>query len=87
MVSANETSPLIFDTDGDGLFDGLELGLTSGIADVDGPGPLKATEPGRFYADLDTTTNSDPRLWDTDADGSGDGVEDNNLNGRQDPGE
>lgn len=66
------------DSDGDRLPDGLEAGRTA---------PAPGTDPARFVADADPTTQTDPDVADTDGDGVEDGVEDRNLNGRVDPGE
>ncbi|MEQ8661232.1 MAG: hypothetical protein RLW62_10475 [Gammaproteobacteria bacterium] len=81
---AGETDAASIDTDGDGIQDGTELGVTAGIADPDGAGPLSGTDAAVFVADLDPTTTTDPRDLDSDDDGLGDGVEDANANGRRD---
>jgi len=83
-LDAGETDPSRVDTDGDGLQDGTELGVTTSLADPDGSGPLLATDPAVFIADLDPETTSDPLDLDSDDDGLGDGVEDANANGRLD---
>ena len=73
------TSPLVPDTDGDGLWDGLELGRTMPVPGSRCPPPV--------HIDLDPSTTTDPLDFDTDGDGIPDGVEDANRNGRVDPGE
>ncbi len=83
-LDAGETDPSKADTDGDGLQDGTELGVTTPVPDPDGGGPLLATDPALFVADLDPETTSDPLDLDSDDDGLGDGVEDANANGRLD---
>jgi hypothetical protein len=87
LVDAGETDPANRDSDGDGIPDGVELGLTAGAADPDGDGPLRGTDPALFVADADPATVSSPLLADTDGDGLADGQEDANGNGRVDPGE
>jgi hypothetical protein len=69
------------DSDGDGLFDGTELGLDCG---------LEATNKGagRCIPDADMgATVTDPLVADTDGGGVKDGSEDINLNGVVDSGE
>lgn len=75
-----------FDTDGDGLGDGLERGLTApqGIS----------TTLSCFTPDADSHTTTDPRAADTDGDGLWDGPNDPNGHGEdtsnfgaRDPGE
>jgi hypothetical protein len=76
VVDEGETDPCAADTDGDGVQDGTELGLTDGLADPDGEsGPLRGTDPSRFIPDTDPDSTSDPLLGDTDADGLGDALE------------
>lgn len=79
-VDPGETDPNLSDTDGDGLQDGTELGLT--LDDI-GSG----TEETLFQPDLDPETTTNPLNPDTDSDGFSDSQEDDNLNGRLDPGE
>jgi hypothetical protein len=75
-LDAGETAACNPDTDGDGLQDGTELGLTAGLADPDGrDGPLTATDPALFIADTDPDSVSDPTTSDTDGDQLADGVE------------
>lgn len=87
VLDDTETDPCNADTDEDGLADGLERGLTAGVPDPDGEGPLTGTAPEAFMPDSDPASMSDPRLADTDGDGHADGVEDANRNGALDPGE
>ncbi len=68
------------DSDDDGLPDGLEMGVTSPSAATD-------VSRGRFAADADLTTTTDPLGRDTDGGGSPDGAEDRNANGASDAGE
>jgi hypothetical protein len=72
------TSALAFDSDGDLLGDGMELGRTVG-----GTG----TDPLVFVPDADPATTTHPLLADTDRGQFRDGYEDLDLNGRVDPGE
>lgn len=76
---SGETDAVNPDTDGDGIQDGTELGLTS----PEGTG----TDISVFQPDLDPTTTTDPKDTDTDDGGVRDGDEDFNFNGYQDPGE
>ncbi|WP_418765001.1 adventurous gliding motility protein AgmC [Myxococcus xanthus] len=79
IVDEGETDPNNWDTDGDLLSDGLELGLAE---------PQGAdTDMTRFVADADPTTTTDPLNPDTDGGSVRDGIEDANRNGRVDPGE
>ena len=75
--SGGQTDPNNPDTDGDGILDGVELGVTSS-PDVRCQG---------FVGDLDSASHSDPLDADTDNDGLDDGQEDSNHNGRVDSGE
>ncbi len=68
------------DSDNDGLFDGTELGVTTAGAGTD-------VTKGRFVADADPTTTTNPLKKDTDNGGVSDGLEDLNKDGRFDPGE
>ena len=85
MIS--NTCPITYyDTDGDGLNDGLELGLT----EPEG----QDTHMDCFLVDADGVQSSRPRLRDTDSDGLWDGPADPNggedsapPNGTRDPGE
>ncbi len=79
-LADNETHPCNADTDGDGIQDGTELGLT--LADI-GPN----TDTDIFNPDLDPDSTTDPLNPDTDNDGLADGDEDSNFNGRIDSGE
>ncbi len=75
-VEIGETDATVFDTDGDGLSDGLERGLSV----PQGSG----TDLSIFVADIDTATVTDPTKDDTDDDGLLDGVEDASHDGRRD---
>ena len=79
MAMTAGTDPLNADTDGDGLLDGLEIGLVAPQGDD--------TNLGIFVADLDPGTTTDPTLFDTDGDGLDDVFEDANGNGQADAGE
>ncbi|HJL43295.1 MAG TPA: hypothetical protein RMG48_18450 [Myxococcales bacterium LLY-WYZ-16_1] len=75
--NGRRTDPENPDSDGDGLFDGLELGR---VVSVD-------PECGAIPADRDPGTSTLPVEADSDGDGIADGLEDQNRNGRVDPGE
>ena len=77
VVDAGETDPCLTDTDGDGIQDGTESGLT--LADI-GPD----TDTGVFIPDADPATTTDPLNADSDNDGIADGEEDLNHNGAVD---
>ena len=62
------------DSDGDGIVDGIELGVTSSVA-MSGCPPL---------ADADPSTTTLPTAVDSDGDGISDGLEDANQNGAVD---
>ena len=80
------TDPAAPDSDGDGVWDGTELGVTSGVKDMDGStGPLEATDPAVFKPDTGTGT-TDPLDSDTDGDGLLDGAEDKDVDGALDAG-
>ena len=79
------TDPKKFDTDGDAISDGVELGVTNPIADP--PGPVVGTNLTKFRKDLAPKTKTNPLKKDTDGDGLPDGIEDKNHNGRRDAGE
>src|SRR6185295_11338255 len=71
--SSKITDPTLNDTDGDGLTDGLEIGLMSaGIG----------TDMARFQVDQGPGTHTDPTKSDTDGDGLSDSQEDANRDGR-----
>ncbi|MDY7232715.1 adventurous gliding motility lipoprotein CglD [Hyalangium rubrum] len=72
-----KTHPGVADTDGDGLLDGLELGIATPVA-----GTSCVLPP-----DADPLLKTSPVRADTDGDGLKDGLEDANRNGRVDPGE
>jgi hypothetical protein len=86
---AGETDPLNFDTDGDGLPDGLERGLSAPVrpAATDLTAGCDTPTGCHFIPDADPSTTTDPNDPDTDGDGLPDGEEDANHNGRWDPGE
>jgi uncharacterized repeat protein (TIGR01451 family)/MYXO-CTERM domain-containing protein len=78
------TDPLNPDSDGDGIQDGTETGLSDGVADPDGGGPLEGTDLGVFIPDADDNTTTDPTDMYSDEDGWTDGQEDVNFNGQVD---
>ncbi len=82
-----ETHPCDPDTDGDDVQDGTETGDADPAPDPDGAGPLLGTDPAAFQPDLDPASTTDPLEPDSDGDGIPDGQEDQNQNGRVDPGE
>ena len=81
------TDPIDPDSDADGIWDGIEIGLISGVPDPDGAGPLEGTDPAVFVPDADPLTTTDPSNTDSDNDGLPDLLEDSNGNGAQDAGE
>jgi hypothetical protein len=72
-VNANDS-----DSDADGIPDGVEAGVTQ---------PTQDTQRSNFTPDADPETTTDPLSVDSDGDGIPDGDEDENRNGRLDPGE
>jgi hypothetical protein len=77
--STYEPDPNAFDTDGDGLSDGLEVGLSEPVCDDTGP---------EFVPDGDGgETTTDPTMQDSDGDSMPDGWTDHNDNGQKDFGE
>jgi hypothetical protein len=86
-LDSGETDPCDPDSDGDNIQDGTETGVTTPIADPDGPGPLLGTDVGNFTPDADPLTTTNPLFEDTDFDGIDDGREDRDCNGRLDAGE
>ncbi len=81
VVDPGETDPENWDTDGDGLSDGLERGLTAPEGrntDIASP---------HWRPDADPSTRTDPLSADTNGDTVLDGQEDVNANGAVDPGE
>jgi 2',3'-cyclic-nucleotide 2'-phosphodiesterase (5'-nucleotidase family) len=84
IVDAGESNPCNPDSDGDGIRDGVELGITTPITDPDGDGPMEGTDTAAFVADADPSTTTDPTDPDSDGDGFSDGAEDLNFNGRLD---
>jgi FG-GAP-like repeat len=74
-VTIHGTNPSLFDTDGDGLGDGMELGVSVGTPD---------TDLAVFIPDADPNTTTNPLLADTDGGGVPEGIEDQNRDGRWD---
>ena len=74
-LSLHGTDPAKFDTDDDGLGDGMELGVSIGTPD---------TDPAVFIPDADPNTTTNPLLADTDGGGVPEGIEDQNRDGRWD---
>ena len=81
VVDSGETDPTNWDSDGDGLSDGLERGL------IIPEGQDTDTTSPHWQPDSDPTTKTDPLSVDTNGDGVPDGEEDLNRNGRADAGE
>lgn len=81
------TDPLAWDTDGDGLSDGLEMGLDSIYWDGHGIPGVSGTDPGVFVPDSDPLTTTDPLDIDSDEDGLADGDEDLDGDGAVSAGE
>ena len=79
------TNPRKFDTDRDGISDGVEVGNTKRVADP--PGAARGTKRAKFRKDRDPRTKTNAKKRDTDRDGRPDGAEDKNHNGRRDKGE
>jgi len=77
-----EVDPCNADTDGDGIQDGTEWGLT-----LESPMVGPDTDLGVFIPDADPLTMTDNLNPDSDGDGLSDGQEDANANGMIDPGE
>ncbi len=79
-LEPGETSPASFDTDGDGVGDAVELGLTAPMS--------PDTDPALFVPDQDGgATTTSPSDADSDDDGIPDGDEDLDGDGVVDPGE
>ena len=74
-----ESDPCKADSDDDGLLDGTEAGMSMLIS--------ADTDPDVFAADQDPSSTTQATLADSDGDGLLDGAEDQNKNGRVDPGE
>ncbi|MCL2259072.1 MAG: adventurous gliding motility lipoprotein CglD, partial [Cystobacterineae bacterium] len=76
--NGKKTDPRSRDTDGDGIWDGIELGYVSS------PDPLCASYfPSVMLSALKASPNrTDPTRKDSDCDGLSDGDEDKNKNGR-----
>jgi MYXO-CTERM domain-containing protein len=78
------------DSDDDGILDGTELGVRSPLGSGENAGFAYAGTDegaGRFVADVDPATQTNPIVADTDGDGFEDGVEDANHDGAIDDGE
>ena len=75
------------DSDADRLKDGTERGVTEGVPDPDGSGPLLGTDTRsvHYVPDADPASRTFALVWDTDRGGVADGSEDTNQNGRIDP--
>jgi hypothetical protein len=84
-VKVTHTGSRKFDTDADGISDGVELGVSVPVTDP--PGAALGTNPSKFRKDLDPKTKTNALKKDTDGDKRSDGVEDKNHNGRRDAGE
>jgi len=81
-----KTNPALADSDGDGLWDGQEGGLRSGVRG-NHLRNIAGTNLALFMPDSDPSSLTDPTLADSDLDGADDGSEDLNRNGRSDLGE
>jgi hypothetical protein len=77
FAGGERTDPADYDSDDDGIADGVELGRTADI-DVECPATWK---------DADSSTTTSPIATDSDGDCRSDGVEDANKNGRVDANE
>jgi len=73
--SSGKTDAANWDSDGDGVPDGVEAGATEAVDD----------ECSSTTTDDDPTTTTDPTNPDSDGDGINDGDEDKNKNGRYEP--
>jgi hypothetical protein len=76
-AGGKKTDPSNPDTDGDGVPDGVELGIAKSLD------PLCQA----FVGDQDPSTKTNPVVADSDLDGLSDGIEDKDHNGKVDPGE
>ena len=86
IVDPGETDPNNPDTDGDGLYDGTEKGLTEPETIEGGLGGTDLSA-GHFIPDADPSSITDPTKADSDNDGLLDGEEDTNHDGKVDAGE
>lgn len=77
-VDFRASDPKLFDTDGDGLHDGFEVGKMAGY--FDDP-IIGGTLPDPGVWPVDGIVNSDVRLWDSDMDGLTDIQEDADVDG------
>lgn len=80
LAGFGPTNPFNADSDGDGIQEGTEVGLTA-------PQVAAATNAALFVADLHSASRTNPNDADTDDGGINDGAEDLNRNGRVDVGE
>jgi len=80
-ANGKKTDPLNRDTDGDGIWDGVEIGRFFS------PDPLCENYFPRHLLSATGRTITDPTRQDTDCDGISDGDEDKNKNGQRDAGE
>ena len=99
IVDPGETDPRNPDSDGDGLPDGIEDKNGNGKVDPGETDPLNPDSDGDGLSDgiergvdpqgrpIAQANRTDPLNPDSDGDGLPDGVEDENHNGRRDPGE
>jgi len=80
--TGDETDPNAPDTDGDGLLDGTERGVTAGLPGGINPNGYGFAGTGpRFIADADDSSSTDPLRADSDGDGLSDGAEDLDRDG------
>ena len=85
LATYGPTDPLNADTDGDGINDGVEAGVsTDGVngGTSDGIGVAYDGTASGFVGDADPDTTTDPADADSDNDGLPDGVEDLNADGQ-----
>jgi hypothetical protein len=76
-AGGEKTDPADYDSDDDGIADGVEAGRDTEID----------PECTTYWIDYDTSTTTNPTVADTDADCIPDGLEDLNKSGSVDPGE
>jgi len=86
-IDEGETDPNHVDTDNDGLWDGVELGITQATAADPSNCPNTHYAGARDDGSVCTPNPTDPLNPDTDGDGLLDGLEDANHNGCVDTGE
>jgi len=68
------TDPLDWDSDNDGISDGLEVGMMTNPIDGAGPATTDSDEDG-YGDDIEAMYQTNPQVWDSDNDGYGDGFE------------